>query len=129
MRWSSAALCLTLLFSPSTPLQASQAPPPADGPVLKDPAEYNAYMKALGLSDPAAKSAAFESFISTYPSSVMLPEALHQAMAAYQMMGDVAKVAATARRLLVLQPNDLPSLALMTFISRQTATKGDAAAL
>jgi tetratricopeptide (TPR) repeat protein len=119
----------TAAAAQAPPAQAPSAQPPAGGKIIKDPAEYSAYMKALSLPDPAAKAVAFEAFLSAYPNSIMVSDALGQAMAAYQAAGDVAKVEATARRLLVLQPGDLRALAIKAFISRAAASKGDAASL
>lgn len=115
--------------APASPAPASPAQATAGAKVIKDPTEYGAYMKAFNLTDPTAKSAAFEAFISAYPASVALPDALGEAMAAYQAIGDTAKVEATARRLLVVQPDDLRSLAILAFVSRDAAAKGNAAAL
>src|ERR1700754_2254741 len=58
---------------------------------IKDPAEYNAYTNAVGQSAPAAKAAAIEQFLTTYPNSVVKEEMLEQLMAAYQQSGDVNK--------------------------------------
>jgi tetratricopeptide (TPR) repeat protein len=120
----------------AVPVTAAPAPAPAPpaqlaaaAKVIKDPAEYDAYMKAFKLTDPAARSAAFEAFISAYPASVTVPDALGEAMAAYQAIGDTVKVEATARRLLVVQPDDLRSLAILAFVSREAAAKGNSAAL
>jgi tetratricopeptide (TPR) repeat protein len=139
MRSLPAAACLALFMATATAAQAPPArvmPAPASpaqaiagAKVIKDPAEYDAYMKAFNLTDPTAKAAAFEAFISAYPASVSVPDALAEAMAAYQAIGDAAKVEATARRLLVLQPDDLRSLAILAFVSRDAAAKGNAAAL
>jgi tetratricopeptide (TPR) repeat protein len=111
------------------PGQAQSAAQPDDAKVIKDPAEYHAYMNALAVSDPAAKAAAFEAFLSAYPASIMVPDALGQAMGAYQEGGNTAKVADSARRLLVLQPHDVRSLAILIYLARAAATDDDAPAL
>ena len=73
------------LTSPAPPAQGQSATPPAQGqaaapatqaPVIKDPAEYNAYVAAVGQKDANAKVSAFEAFISQYPNSVMKNQAL-----------------------------------------------------
>ena len=84
----------------STPSQRPPAQPPADQQqppaggdqgntptsqkVIKDPAEYNAYITALNTTDPAAKAQAMEAFVAQYPNSIVKIEALEQAMGAYQ---------------------------------------------
>src|SRR5579884_4037750 len=61
-----------------------QANTPTSQKVIKDPAEYNAYMAALNTTDPAAKGAAMEAFVAQYPNSIVKVDALQQAMGAYQ---------------------------------------------
>ena len=97
--------------------------------VIKDPAEYNAYIAALNTQDPAAKGAAMEAFVSQYPQSVMLPDALEQAMAAYQQAGNVPKVQATAKRILQISPGSVRPMAILVALGRNRATQGDQAAL
>ena len=96
--------------------------------VLKDPAEYSAYMNALNLADPSAKAAAMEAFIAQYPDSVMKIDALQTAMRAYQVAGEPLKVQETADRILQIDPNDLRALAIVTFIERANANTPEKAA-
>jgi len=72
----------------------SQANVPTSQKVIKDPAEYNAYMTALNATDAAAKGAAMEAFVAQYPNSIVKPEALQQAMGAYQQANNQQKVEA-----------------------------------
>jgi tetratricopeptide (TPR) repeat protein len=106
----------------------SQANTPANQKVIKDPAEYNAYITALNTQDPAQKAAAMEAFIKQYPQSVVLTDALEQAMAAYQQGGNQQKVQETASRILQINPNNVRALAIMTFLERATANTPDKAA-
>ena len=124
-RFLAIILCAVLVPVPGALGQTAPAPQKT----IKDAVEYHAYIAALNTADPAAKSAAYEAFLSAYPNSIMVPDALGQAMAAYQSVGDVAKVTTTALRLLVLQPNDLRCLAVLTFVDRTAATRGEAGAL
>src|SRR5215510_4917372 len=59
-----------------------QANTPTNQKVIKDPAEYNAYMTALNTTDPAGKGQAMEAFITQYPNSIVKTEAMEQAMGA-----------------------------------------------
>jgi tetratricopeptide (TPR) repeat protein len=104
-------------------------PVPTNQKVIKDPAEYNAYIAALNIQDPAQKAAAMEAFVKQYPQSIVLPEALEQALSAYQLAGNQAKIEETARRILQLTPNDLHALAIVVALDRIKATNGDAPAL
>src|ERR1035437_3322587 len=63
---------------------AGQAAPQQQKKEIKDPAEYNAYVNAAQQSDPAAKATALESFLQTYPNSVMKTDAMDLLMGAYQ---------------------------------------------
>ena len=57
---------------------------PSQAPVIKDPAEYNAYVGAAQQTDPTAKISGLEAFVTQYPNSVMKNQALEMLMGAYQ---------------------------------------------
>ena len=56
------ALAAVVALSPAAAAQA---------PVIKDPAEYNAYVGAIQQQDPAAKISGLEAFLVQYPNSVV----------------------------------------------------------
>lgn len=95
---------------------------------IKDPAEYNAYTNAVGQSDPKAKAAAIESFLSSYPQSVVKSDMLEQLMAAYQAAGDLNKTVDAAGRLLQIDPNNIRALALSVYIKKAQAAQNPAGA-
>ena len=118
-------------------IAAAQAPPPAAPPsqaqtpvrgnqskVLKDPAEYYAYLTALNTVDPVQKAARMEDFVTRYPQSIIKIDALEQAMAAYHQAGNDAKVEDTSNRILTLDSSNLRALAALTFLKRAEATTG-----
>src|SRR6266705_1591856 len=78
------------------PAQGSSAP----GPVIKDPAEYNAYVGAVQQQDPNAKISGLEAFVTQYPNSVVKKDALEVLMGAYQQTQNAVKTGETADRLL-----------------------------
>src|SRR5215469_2723404 len=88
------------------------------GPTIKDPAEYNAYVAAYQQKDPNAKISALEALLTQYPNSVMKNTALELLMNTYQQTGNQPKLVETAKRLLVSDPNNLRALALLTFLAR-----------
>lgn len=96
---------------------------------IKDPAEYNAYISALNTTDAPARAAAMEAFAAQYPHSVVLIDALEQAMAAYQQAKNLSGVEKTARKILVVDPSNMRSLTVLTALMRAKATSGDAASL
>lgn len=102
--------------------QNPQANTPVQQKTIKDPAEYNAYITALNTADPAQKAAAMEAFVKQYPQSIVLVDALEQAMAAYQQSSNTNKVLDTARRILQLNPNNIRALAIVVAIDRNLAT-------
>jgi hypothetical protein len=110
--------------------QPPAAQPPAGTPaaqtptsqkVIKDPAEYNAYITALNTTDPAAKAQAMEAFVAQYPNSIVKQEALEQAMAAYQQTNNPAKVEAIANQVLQVDPANVRALAIVTAIKQGQA--------
>jgi tetratricopeptide (TPR) repeat protein len=100
---------------PAAPQAAPQAGAPAQKKEIKDPAEYNAYMGAVGQADPTAKISGLEAFLTQYPNSVMKEDALETLMGVYQQKGDVAKMGDTAQRLLQVNPNNVKALAIVTY--------------
>jgi hypothetical protein len=88
---------------------------------IKDPAEYNAYITATGLTDPNQKAAALEGFAQQYPSSVVKEDALAGAMAAYQGAGNLQKSSEIAARILQSNPNNVPALAVSVYTKRAQA--------
>jgi tetratricopeptide (TPR) repeat protein len=101
------------------PAPAAQAAPsqPA-APVIKDPAEYNAYVGAIQQSDPAAKISGLEAFLVQYPNSVVKPDALEVLMGAYQQTGNQPKVVDAANRLLAINPDNVRALVLLAYLER-----------
>ena len=89
--------------------------------MIKDPAEYNAYITALNTTDPAAKAQAMEAFVAQYPNSIVKQEALEQAMAAYQGTNNPAKVESTANLILQVDPANVRALAITTAIKQGQA--------
>jgi tetratricopeptide (TPR) repeat protein len=95
---------------------------------IKDPAEYNAYMSAISqASNPQAEAQGLESFLQTYPNTVVKEDALEQLMAAYSKVPDQAKTTDAANRLLQVNPNNVRALALLTFNLRSQGQFAQAA--
>ncbi|HEY6305114.1 MAG TPA: hypothetical protein VI488_01485 [Candidatus Angelobacter sp.] len=122
------ALAPARLSAQAASSDPAQANTPTNQKVIKDPAEYNAYMAALGTTDPAAKGAAMEAFIAQYPNSIVKIDALEQAMAAYQSAGNQQKVQEIATKVLQVNPTNVRALAIVTFIERAGASTAEKAA-
>ena len=108
-----------------TPAGSDQQNVPTNQKVIKDPAEYNAYIAALNTQDQAAKGALMEAFVKQYPQSIVKLEALQEAMAAYQAAGNQAKVRELAKRILVEDAKNVRALAIVTFFDRSEAKTPD----
>ena len=84
---------------PATGQAAAPATSTPAAPVIKDPAEYNAYVAAVGQKDNNAKISGLEAFVTQYPNSVMKNQALELLMGTYQQTGNIAKITETAGKL------------------------------
>jgi len=108
------------------PAQSAQpAATQAQAPVIKDPAEYNAYVNAIQQTDPNAKISALEAFITQYPNSIMKNQALEILMGAYQQTSNVKKTMETATKLVTADPCQVRALALLAYFDRILAQGGD----
>jgi hypothetical protein len=103
---------------------------------IKDPAEYNAYSMAISQSDPKAKAAALDDFLTKYPQSTAKRPVLDMLLDSYQQAGDQQKTLETAKRILQVDPNNLKAIYITVFLEKtqcqktsDQATCDDAAAL
>src|SRR5437762_14266413 len=103
---------------PATTPAPSGAPAAAQGPVIKDPAEYNAYVGAVQQQDPNAKVSGLEAFLTQYPNSVMKSDALELLMSTYQQTNNAAKMMDAANRLLQVDAKNGNALALLAYAER-----------
>jgi len=100
-----------------------------DSIVIKDPAEYNSYNSAIGLTDPKAKAAALESFLLQYPQSVVKKAVLDNLIDTYYSspqqggLGDADKALSAASRLLQEDPNYLKAILYSVFIKKNQCGK------
>lgn len=117
---------------------------------IADPVEYQAYQNAVSPADPAARAAAIESFLKTYPKTVAAKTAFDSLEDAYQAMSDRALAAAraaktadaqakgvsesadaaakeldAANRLLTIDSDNLKALLISVAIMKSQATKTD----
>jgi tetratricopeptide (TPR) repeat protein len=108
------------------PAQGQPAAPASQAPVIKDPAEYNAYVGAVQQTDANAKISGLEAFVTQYPNSVMKNQALEILMGTYQQTGNQQKTIDTATKLVNSDPNNVTPMALLAYIDRLKAQGGDA---
>jgi len=132
------SLVVLLLAAASVAAQAQDAPAaqqqPAAGAaapaqqkkVIQDPTEYNAYVAAINATDSAKKAQMMESYLQTYPNSVMKADGLEILLKTYQQLNNTPQIKAVAQRLLALDANNLTALALLSYLDRQEALAGGA---
>jgi len=103
---------------------------------IKDPAECNAYQMATTQSDPKAKAAALEDFLTKYPNSSAKRAVLDMLLDTDQQLGDQEKVLDISTKVLQVDPNNLKAIYISAFIKKgqcaktsDQATCDDAAAL
>src|SRR5262245_44386723 len=125
-------LLVTLLLALAGTAQVTSSPQPGQTniptrqKVIKDQAEYDAYIVALNTADPDARGRAMEAFVARYPDSVVKLEALEQGRSAYQQAHKPEKVEELARQTLQADPNNAPALAIVVYMELDRIT--DAAA-
>jgi hypothetical protein len=107
--------------SPSSP--ASQV----EGKVIADPEELAAYTAARAVADPRMKAAALEAFARQYPQSVVKVDALEDAMAAYEQLGDRTQIERVGRLVLSVDAENLRALAAVIPLERARITAGNGA--
>lgn len=105
--------------------QAQPSGSQAQAPVIKDPAEYNAYVAAVQATDPNAKISGLEAFLNQYPNSVMKNQALEILMQTYQQTNNTKKTLETGTKLVTADPCNVRALTLLAYLDRVLAQGGD----
>jgi hypothetical protein len=107
-----------------------------DSITIKDPAEFNAYQLATTQTDPKAKATALESFLKTYPQSVVKKTVLDSLIDSYQALQDPDSTLSAASRMLQVDANNMKAILYSVFIKKgqcgktqDAQTCDDAAAL
>ena len=118
-----AATCVSAAYSAAeTPMTGTGTQAQA-GPQLSQD-EYTAYNSVITATDPTAKAAAAEAFLTKYPQSTVKTTVLEQLLAAYAGANNAPKALEAADRLLQVDPNNIRALALDTSLLK---AQGDAA--
>jgi len=90
---------------------------------IQDPAEFNAYQNFTTQTDPAQQCAAGESFLQTYPQSVVKKAVLDQLIDCYQKSNQPDKVLSAASRLLQIDPNNMKAIFISVFVKKSQCGK------
>jgi hypothetical protein len=110
--------------APAPAAQSQPSAPQAQGPVIKDPAEYNAYVAAIGQKD-AAQISGLEAFLTQYPNSIMKVAALQTLMQDYQQAGNQQKTVDAATKLVAADPTNERAIFLLAYFDRVKAQGND----
>src|ERR1700722_7808252 len=110
-----ALACISLVSAPALRAQ--------DSITIKDPVEFNSYQNATTQSDPKQKAAALESFLQTYPQTVVKQTVLDMLVDTYQAIGDADKELSADTRMLQVDPNNLKAILYSVIIKKQQAQK------
>jgi len=108
---------ISLVYTPTLRAQDS------DTISIKDPSEYNAFQMASTQSDAKQKSSALESFLTTYPQSVVKKAVLDMLMDTYQGLGDADHALSAATRLLQADPTNTKALYLSVMIRKSQCNR------
>jgi hypothetical protein len=100
---------------------SSAAPAAAGGQIQMPAAEAAVYNNAITQTDPKAKAAAIEGYLTQYPQSVVKAVTLAILMQTYAQANDPAKALDAADRLLQVDPNNLRGLFFEAFLRQQNA--------
>ena len=85
--------------------------------------QFNAYQNATTQTDPAAKAAALESFLQTYPQTQVKNGVLDQLIDIYQQLNQPDKVLSAASRLLQIDPNNMKAIFVSAYIKKSQCAK------
>jgi hypothetical protein len=94
-----------------------------DSITIKDPQEYNAYQLASTQTDPKTKANQLESFLKTYPQTVIKSAVLDTLIDTYQSLQDADKTLSAASRLLQVDPNNMKAIFISVYIKKSQCAK------
>ncbi|MGA2852289.1 MAG: hypothetical protein ABSE46_25060 [Terracidiphilus sp.] len=114
-----ALVSISLVNAPALRAQAAQ-----DSGQISLPADqYNAYQNATTQSDPKAKAAALETFLTTYPQTPVKKDILTQLLGAYQQVGDTDNMLNAATRLLQVDPSNFQAIFVSAYVKKLQCAK------
>jgi tetratricopeptide (TPR) repeat protein len=102
---------------------APAAAPAAGGQCQMPDAEYQVYNNANTQTQPAAKAAALEAYLTQFPNSCAKLGAMQELPQLYLQAGDLQKAVSAADRVLQLDPNNVTVLAQEAFLHYTAASK------
>jgi hypothetical protein len=120
-RFAFSILALTLLASIS--LTTAPTLRAQETLTINDPAEYSAYSMAITQADAKAKAAGLESFLTTYPQSIVKKAVLDLLLDTYSQLGDADHGLSAASRLLQVDPGNMKAIFLSMGVKKSQCGK------
>ena len=93
------------------------------GQISLPPDQFNAYQNATTQTDPAAKAAALEGFLQTYPQTPVKNGVLDQLVDTYQQLNQADKVLSAASRLLQVDPDNMKAIFVSVYLKKTQCAK------
>jgi len=90
---------------------------------INDPAEFNAYQMFSTQTEPKAKAAAGEEFLTKYPQSVVKTAVLDSLIDTYQQLQNPDQTLSAASRLLQVDPNNMKAILFSVFIKKNQCAR------
>ncbi len=117
------AIALASVSLVSAPALRAQGQGGSDQLTIQNPAEFNAYQQAITQTDPTAKASALESFLQTYPQSVVKKAVLDELITTYQQLNQPDKALSAASRLLQVDPNNMKAIFFSVYVKKSECQK------
>ncbi len=106
--------------NPAAPAAHSKAQPQA-----KSQEEFNAYQAAVAKPDPSAMEMDANDFAKKYPGSELVVPLYSNVMQKYQNINNADKVLELGRKILQLDPENIPALALSAYVLAESTRETD----
>lgn len=119
-------LVVSLILVIASQCAAQQPAPAGKAKTIKNQLEYDQYMHALNIPTPFDRGMGLEAFVILYPQSIVRMEALENAVAAYKQAGRLGEVENVCKKILAIEPGNVPAFASIAFIERGKGTSDSA---
>jgi tetratricopeptide (TPR) repeat protein len=111
---------------PTTPQDQPAAPPHSKAqPQAKSQEEFNGYQAVAAKADPSEMEAAADDFAKKYPNSELLVAIYSSVMHKYQNINNSDKVLETGHKILKLDPDNIPALAVTSYVLAESTRDTD----
>src|SRR5881227_1291822 len=110
---------------PTTPQDQPAKPHSKAQPMAKSQDEFNAYQVVAGKADPSEMETAADDFAKKYPNSELTVAIYSGVMHKYQNINNSDKVLETGHKILQLDPENIPALAVTSYVLAESTRDTD----